>query len=61
MYGKVIGRILPDANHKPYIRSRASEDAKDDPVLNLAQNNRGNSDPLFKVNHMCARLRYAIV
>lgn len=28
-------------------------DAKDDPVLNLAQNKRRNRGPLFKVNHMC--------
>jgi len=57
MYGRVIGRIVPSAKHVAHVRSDSSEDAKDDPVLNLAQNKRGNRDPLFKVNHMCAKLR----
>jgi len=57
MYGAVIPKAVPGADHRPYVRSEVSKEAKDDPVLNIAQNKRANHDPLFMVNHMCAKLR----
>ncbi len=55
MYGRAIPKAVPGANHKPYIRDKK---AKDDPVVNIARNRGGTKcDPLFMVNHMCAKLR----
>ncbi len=57
MYGDIVAEAFPGAKHEPHVRSKSSDEAKDDPVLDITQIKRDNRTPLFMVNHPCAKLR----